>query len=242
MGYLEAESSYRRPQCERIRWGQKESQLLFGVTSAPPPIVISLSLLRQTRQETMNGEIHRLLSREIDGLINSFIRSFVRSFPLRFDHLLRARHCHQLWRGGEHVSECPRLSKGGETSAQTAWWSHCRSRGPNRCPGSPSSQENYPQFPLERYLLTWVPSLQRRRGGWVGESRPILEGNCVLPFPKNHPKGAPSPSSFLQGDPWLTPLLGRHPWGSGSTLENSSMETEHLLYFPLPSTYPKNLE
>lgn len=45
-----------------------------------PPIVISLSLLRQTRQETVNGEIHRLLSREIDGLINSFIRLFVRSF------------------------------------------------------------------------------------------------------------------------------------------------------------------
>lgn len=30
----------------------------------------------------------------------------------------------------------------------------------------------------------------------------------VLPFPENHPKTAPFPSSFFQGDPWLTPFWG----------------------------------
>lgn len=97
-----------------------------------------------------------------------------------------------------------------------------------------------------RHLLIWVPSrtssLQKRGGGYLGESRPVLEGNCVLPFSDDGPKGALSLSPLFQGDPWLTLILGRDPLGSSSTQENSSMETEHSFDFPIPSTYPKSME
>lgn len=64
-----------------------------------------------------------------------------------------------------------------------------------------------------------------RRGGELGESRPILESNCVFAFRDDSPRGAPSLSPFFQGDPWLTPILERDTLGSSSTQENSSMET-----------------
>lgn len=53
---------------------------------------------------------------------------------------------------------------------------------------------------------------------------------------------APFLSPFFQGDPWLTPILGRDPLHSGSTQKNNFMETEHFLFPPSHLLAPKNLE
>lgn len=87
-----------------------------------------------------------------------------------------------------------------------------------------------PTFPHAEISAHMGPfPAEGRRGGELGESRPILESNCVFAFRDDSPRGAPSLSPFFQGDPWLT-LFWRETHWAPAPLRKTAPWKQHFSF------------
>jgi hypothetical protein len=84
--------------------------------------------------------------------------------------------------------------------------------------------------PLCREICLYGPFLPLRgeEGVSLGKADKFLR--VIVSFPFQEMASSLSPS--FQSDPWLTSILRRAPLDSGSTQENSTMETALFLFLP----------